>query len=198
MPPIHDGEITLYTRQIAYFHVPMAVAMEVAFLMAAWHGLMWLRTRQVRHDSLSLAYAEIGTIGGIIATATGSIFAKTNWNAYWSWDPQQVGVVITLLTYFALFSLRGAVDDEEKRRSLWAVYAIIGWLTALFASVIYHRILPQMETLHPQNTLFTSDPLPKIALWFNVIGYVMVIVWITNIRARLETAAMRVQEASWA
>jgi ABC-type transport system involved in cytochrome c biogenesis permease subunit len=42
------------------------------------------------------------------------VFARTNWGAYWSWDPQQVGVLGTLLTYAALFALRGATDDDIK------------------------------------------------------------------------------------
>jgi heme exporter protein C len=157
----------------------------------------WLKTRDVRADALSLAYAEAGAWFGVIATATGSVFAKHNWGMYWSWDPQQVGIVTTLLTYAALFALRGAVDDDGKRRNLWSVYAIIGLLTAIFSTVVYRRILPANTSLHPNDVLLFSDPWNKFALWFNIAGYIMLLVGVARLRARLEIAREKLEAASW-
>lgn len=180
----------LATSTIMYFHVPMAIAMEVAFLVAAYQGVCWLRTRRSGHDASSYAFAEVGAWLGVIATVTGALWAKLNWGAYWSWDPQQIGIVAVLLTYAALFALRAAVDDEEKRRDLWAVYAIVGAISAIFWTFIFRRLMP---TLHPPDTLLKSDPVYKIALWFNVAGYVMVLTRVAQIRARIEIAAGKVR-----
>ena len=200
VPKIHDASsgLVLATPQIAFFHVPMAVAMEVAFLLAAWNGAMWLKKRDAKYDALSISYAEIGAIFGAIATVTGAIFAKANWGAYWSWDPQESGIVTTLLTYAALFALRGAVDDDIKKRDLWAAYAIFGFVIAMFSTMVYRRLLPAGQTLHPPNTLLTSDPLNKFALWFNVAGYVFLMVRLAGLRARLESASVRLRELRWA
>jgi heme exporter protein C len=157
MPPAPNLE----QSAVMYFHVPMAVTMLLAFILAAWHGIGWLRTRRPRHDALSLAYAEVGAFFGVIATVTGSIWAGANWNSYWNWDPQQIGIVGTLLTYGALFALRSAVDDDEKKRDLWAVYAIFGVLAAIFLTYVFRRLVP---SLHPNDTLTKSDPNYKIAL----------------------------------
>jgi len=199
IPTIVDNETgaVLQTPQIAYFHVPMAIAMEVAFLLGAWHAVMWLRTKKTKHDAASLAFAETGFVFGLIATATGSIFAKANWGAYWSWDPQQSGIAITLLLYAGLFALRGAIDDDDKKRNAWAVYAILGMLTAIFATVIFRRILPPLATLHPPNTLLKSDPRNKFALWFNVFGYIMLLVYVSGLRARVETLREKIKDWSW-
>ena len=199
MPPIVDNSsgLRLYARQIGYFHIPMAVAMIVAFLVSAFYGVQWLRKRDVRDDALSLAYAEVGTMAGVVATLTGAVFARVNWGMYWSWDPQQIGVLVTLLTYAALFALRGAVEDEQKRRNLWAVYAIFGCLTACFASVVYRRLLPDGQTLHPKNTLLYSDRLIQFALTFNIVAYVFLLAKVANLRARLETSREKLQEMSW-
>ena len=188
---------TLLTPQIAYFHVPMAIAMELGFVLAAWHGVMWLRKRDEKHDAASLAFAETGFVCGLIATATGSIFAKANWGMYWSWDPQQAGIATTLLLYAALFALRGAVDDDAKKRNAWAVYAILGVLTAIFSTVIYRRILPSGASLHPENTLVTSDWKNKFALWFNVVGYCLLLVYTAKLRARVEMMREKLREISW-
>lgn len=152
---------------------------------------MWLKHRKVEHDAKSLAFAEIGAWLGVVATTTGALWAKLNWGQYWSWDPQQTAVVAILLTYAALFALRGAVDDEGKRRDMWAVYAVFGAISAIFWTFIFRRLFP---SLHPNDTLVKSEPLYKLALWFNVFGYIMVMTKIAMMRARLEVLAHRIRE----
>jgi heme exporter protein C len=186
----------LVTTTIGFFHVPMAISMEVAFLVAAWYGLRSLQTRQVKYDALSLGFAEVGAWLGVIATITGSIWAHVNWNTYWNWDPQQVGIVATLLTYAALFALRSAVEDEDKQRTLWAVYAIFGFISALFWTMIF-RVLPSQNSLHPTGTLVVSSPAFKIVLWFNVVGYVMIMVRLALLRAGLEESGQRIKNRGW-
>jgi heme exporter protein C len=188
MPPAKG----LVSSAIMYFHVPTAIAMEIAFFCAAWQGVLWLKKRQNENDAKSFAFAEVGAWLGVTATITGSLWAKLNWNSYWSWDPQQIGIVALLLTYAALFALRGAVDDEDKRRNLWAVYAIVGALSAIFWTFIFRNLAPL--TSHPTGTLVKSAPLYKFALWFNVAGYAMLMTKLAMTRAKLEILALRVKE----
>jgi heme exporter protein C len=185
----------LRATPVAFFHIPMAVTTIVAFMLAAWHGAAWLRGRHLRSDAMSLAYAEVGAICGLIATTTGAIWARANWGSYWSWDPQQIGIVATLLTYGALFALRSAVEDEDKQRNLWAVYALFGALAAVFWTMIFRRLLP---SLHPDHTILKSSALFRFALWFNIAGYVMVVVRLAGLRARLETARQYLKDSQWA
>ncbi len=102
----------------------------------------------------------------------------------------------TLLTYGALFSLRSATDDDDKQRNLWAVYAIFGAITAIFWLFIY-RHLPGVMSLHPSGTLRTSEPIFRFALWFNVAGYVMLLVRLAQMRARLEKANQYLKDLQW-
>lgn len=187
----------LQTTPIAFFHVPMAVSMLLCFILAAWYGIRWLASRDPRHDALSLGFAEAGYMAGLVAMASGMLFSRTNWGAYWSWDPQQVGVLGTLLTYAALFSLRGATEDDVKKRNFWAVYAILGAMVAVFGSYIYRQILPPNTSLHPNNTLTESDAAFRFALWFNVIGYFMLLIKLAIIRARLEITGTKIRELAW-
>jgi heme exporter protein C len=186
----------LATTPIAFFHVPMAVSMLLMFMISAVYGAMWLVKKNSRYDSLSLAFAEVGFVGCIIALVTGMVFSRTNWGAYWSWDPQQVGVLGTLLTYAALFALRGATDDDIKKRNFWAVYAIFGVLVACFGSYVYRHINPD-STLHPSGTLTKSSPAFKFALWFNVVGYALLMIKVSQVRARLEEVNVKLKELSW-
>jgi len=185
----------LLASNIMYFHVPMAISMEIAFLMAAWHGFRYLKTRRMEHDAQSVSFAEVGAAFGVIATITGSLWAKINWGAYWNWDPQQIGIVATLLTYFALFALRGAMEDDEKMRSAWAVYAIFGIVAAVFWTGIF-RVLPQMRSLHPTGVLVESSPIFKVALWTNVAGFAMIMIKAALLRGRVQVAQEKLKEAA--
>jgi hypothetical protein len=75
------------------------------------------------------------------------------------------------------------------------VYAIVGAIAAIFWLFVFRRLMP---TLHPPDTLLKSDPVYKIALWFNVAGYIMVLTKLAQLRARLELAAQKVREWSFA
>jgi ABC-type transport system involved in cytochrome c biogenesis permease subunit len=176
----------------AFFHVPMAIAMELAFVIAAGFGVAWLLKARPIHDTLSVAFAEVGFAFGIVATLTGSVWAKVNWNAYWSWDPQQIGIVATLLTYAAIFSLRGAVEDEVRRRNSWAVFAILGVIAAIFWTFVFRRLMP---SLHPTATLSESGDIFKWALRFNIIGMSLLMAWAALTRARLLGAQQSLERA---
>jgi heme exporter protein C len=193
MPPATH----LATTPIAFFHVPMAVTMLLLFILAACYGAAWLRLRKPHYDALAVGFAEAGFAGCLVTMATGMIFSRTNWGAYWSWDPQQVGVLGTLLTYAALFALRGAIDDDRKRRDFFAVYAIIGAMVACFGSYVYRHILPPGTSLHPNGTLTGSDALFEFALWFNAIGFAMLMIKAGLLRARQETARTKWRELAW-
>ena len=99
MPPAKG----LVSSAIMYFHVPTAMAMEFAFFASAYQGALWLKKRDAAHDAKSFAFAEVGAWLGVVATITGSIWAKLNWNSYWSWDPQQIGIVALLVAAWMLF-----------------------------------------------------------------------------------------------
>ncbi|MDF2440679.1 MAG: heme exporter protein [Abditibacteriota bacterium] len=176
----------------AFYHVPMAIAMEIAFVLSALYGIGWLRGRRVESDARSVAYAEVGFAFGIVALITGSVWAKINWNSYWSWDPQQIGIVATLLTYAALFSLRGATEDDLRRRDYWAVYAILGVIAAIFWTFVFRHLTS--FSLHPSKTLTGSDPLFKFALRFNIVGFTMLLIWIANLRTRVTMVEERLHD----
>jgi len=184
--------LNLRATPAAFFHVPMAIGMELAFVVAAAYGVAWLLKRNPKSDAFSLAFAEVGFAFGIIALVTGSVWAKINWNAYWSWDPQQIGIVATLMTYAALFSLRGATEDEARRRNAWAVFAILGVIAAIFWTFVFRHLMP---SLHPSQTLTQSDPTFKWALRFNIIGVALLMTWVAQVRVRLLLAGERLESA---
>lgn len=132
--------------KIIFFHVPTAWLAVIAFLMAMFYGIKYLRSQDLDNDAKSNAALQLGMVFSILATVTGSIWAKFSWGAFWHWDPRETSIFILLLIYGSLFALRSAIENEDKRARLSAVYSIIAFLTVPFFIFIMPRI---MTGLHP-------------------------------------------------
>lgn len=132
--------------KIIFFHVPTAWLAVIAFLMAMIYGIKYLVKSDLDDDAKSNAALQLGFVFSILATVTGSIWAKFTWGAFWHWDPRETSIFILLLIYGSLFALRSAIENEDKRAKLSAVYSIIAFLTVPFFIFIMPRI---MTGLHP-------------------------------------------------
>lgn len=132
--------------KIIFFHVPTAWLSVLAFLMAMIYGIKYLVKSDLDDDAKSNAALQLGFVFSILATVTGSIWAKFTWGAFWHWDPRETSIFILLLIYGSLFALRSAVENEDKRAKLSAVYSIMAFLTVPFFIFIMPRI---MTGLHP-------------------------------------------------
>jgi heme exporter protein C len=132
--------------KIIFFHVPTAWLTVIAFLMSTIYSIKYLRKKNLDDDAKSYSAAQLGIIFCILATVTGSVWSKFAWGSFWSWDPRQTSIFALLLIYGAWFALRSAIEQEEKRATLSAVYAIIAFITVPFFIFIMPRI---MSGLHP-------------------------------------------------
>lgn len=129
-----------------YFHVPMSWIAILAYIYALVYGIKYLSSRNLDHDIHSSSAAALGTVFCILATATGSIWAKFNWGSFWNWDPRQTSIFVLLLIYAAYFALRSSIENEHQRAKLSSAYSIIGGVSAIFFVYIAPRLY---EGLHP-------------------------------------------------
>ncbi len=175
-----------------FFHVPMAWTTVVAFLVSTYYGIRYLRTKKLDYDLISVSSAGLGFLFCVLATVTGAFWAKFNWGSYWNWDPRQTSIFILLLIYSAYFALRSAIDVEEKRAALSAVYAIVAGLTVPFFIFVMPRML---AGLHPgakgdaggQGPLFESGMLAtnmRVLFYVSLVGFNLLYVWLLNLRIR--------------
>ncbi|MCX6143263.1 MAG: cytochrome c biogenesis protein CcsA [Ignavibacteriales bacterium] len=132
-------------RNILY-HVPVAWTTVVAFLVSTYYGFRYLKTRDIDYDIKSVSAAGLGFLFCFLATVTGALWAKFNWGSFWNWDPRETSIFVLLLIYGAYFALRSALETEEKRATLSAVYSMIAGITVPFFIFVMPRI---MTGLHP-------------------------------------------------
>lgn len=142
--PLAEG-LGEYTR-VLYFHVPVAWITVVAFALGALFSGLYLKTRNMKFDMWSEAANHLGLIFGILATVTGSIWAKMSWGSFWNWDPRETSIFILLLIYAAYFALRSAVEQPDRRAALSSVYDLLAFVTVPFFIFIVPRLY---ESLHP-------------------------------------------------
>ena len=179
--------------RIIYFHVPVAWVSVVAFLIAGINSIILLVSEKNLAEREYMAYnsAAAGMVFTILTVITGSIWAKTSWGSYWNWDPRETSIFVLLLIYGAYFSLRSAVDVEEKRAALSSVYSIIAAVTVPFFVFVMPRI---MSGLHPGAkgdpdgagpvVEFKMSPNMRVVFFASLIAFTLLFVWMFKLRVR--------------
>jgi heme exporter protein C len=180
----------LYDKaRIIYLHVPMSWIAVLSFLLSMINSVKYLRKKDVMYDLKAYSTAEVGFIFTILATVTGSLWAKFNWGSYWNWDPRETSIFILLLIYGAYFSLRSAIENPEQKAKLSSVYSIIAFVTVPFFIFIMPRIV---ESLHPADTIVDSqgkinmNPVMLSIFLFSLLSFTLLFFWILNIKIRSE------------
>jgi heme exporter protein C len=153
------------------------------------YSIKYLKSKNLKDDDDALVAAQLGFVFCFLATISGSIFAKVAWLSFWNWDPRETSIFILLLIYGAYFALRGAIEIEEKRASLSAVYSIFAFVTVPFLIFVIPRLVP---SLHPEDSIvdknlkFTMGPVVRI-IFFSSLGlFTVLYFWIFNLARRVQ------------
>jgi len=176
------------SSRIVFFHVPTAWVATLAFLGSCIASIRYLRTRQTIDDVRAQAASALGLTFAILATVTGSIFARIMWGSFWNWDPRETSITFLLLIYAAYFALRGAVADPERRATMAAVYSILAFVTVPFLVFVVPRIY---WSLHPDTIINTQGKLKMGSRMLQVLfgslaGFTGLGFWLYSIEVRLE------------
>lgn len=177
--------------RIIFFHVPTAWLSVMAYITSMVYGIRYLRRRDPMDDLASSSAAGLGLLFTLLATVTGMFWAKFNWGSFWNWDPRETSIFVLLLIYGAYFSLRAAVEVEEKRAALSSVYSIIAAVTVPFFVFVMPRI---MSGLHPGAKgdpdgagpviEFKMSPNMRVVFFASLIAFTMLFIWMFSLRVR--------------
>ena len=132
-------------QRIFYFHVGGAWVAAVTFFIALIAGISYLRNPTNNKDTIALASVEIGIVFTTTTIVSGSVWGRPAWNTWWEWTPRLTSITVLWLVYMAYFMLRGAVEDDERKKRYAAVYVIAAFVTVIM-TYISIRLL---RDLHP-------------------------------------------------
>ena len=149
--------------RIMYVHVPMAILASsgyAALALASLFSIVW------RHPLADLAAMEIGPVGAAITAlclATGSLWGKPMWGAWWVWDARLTSVLVLFFLYAGHIMLIRAFDDQERGFRAASILALIGAVNL----PIIHYSVQWWNTLHQQNSigLTGSSTMDSRMLW---------------------------------
>ena len=183
--------------RILFFHLPCAIWTSLLVFWAPYLAVRLLMDKKMHWDVRCTAAQEIGFLYGLLTMATGILFSKVQWGAWWSWDPRQTSFLFVLLIYGAYFVLRAAIGDEVKRAANSAAYCIATTLPILFLIFVLPR-LPQVFSLHPSNTLvdrqLKGDYLNVFLAMLVLFG--VLTVWLYNLRVRAGLAELALENVN--
>ena len=135
--------------RIIYIHVPsawLASGGYLALAVCSALSLVW------RHPLADLAAVEIGPVGAAftaLCLATGSLWGKPMWGAWWVWDARLTSVLVLFFLYLGHIALVRAFDDPARGYRAGAILALVGVvnLPVIKFSVDWWNTLHQPATL---------------------------------------------------
>jgi len=177
--------------RLIYIHVPMATVMYVAFGVTALASILYLvrRTRAHKWDVLAGAAAEIGVVFTGLVLVSGSIWGRTTWGVWWTWDARLTTTAVLFVLFLGYLALRrvgGDPDARAKRNAIAALAACID-LPLVHKSVEWWRTLHQKSSLLDEET-FLHPHIHGSMYWTLLLGigaFLLLFTWLLINRYRL-------------
>jgi heme exporter protein C len=189
--PVPRLDILNETIRNVYYHVPIWFAMLFQMGYSVVYAIKQLAKNDLKSDLISNQAAQVGLFLSVPGLLTGCMWAKFTWGTWWTFeDPKLNGVAIAVLIYLAYFILRSSIIDELKRARIAAVYNIFAFVMMF----VFIMILPRLtDSLHPGNggnakfAQYDMDSDLRTVFYPAVIGWILLSLWILDIKKRLAT-----------
>jgi heme exporter protein C len=188
-----EGEV----QRLFYVHVPSAIAMYLAFTVTFLASLALLWRRDMRFDTVARAAATVGVLFTVLTLATGSLWGRPVWGAWWAWDARLTSTLVLLLLYAGYLLARSVADETDEQAARYsAVFAIIAFLDI----PIIEMSVRWWRTLHPQPMVLRMPgdqviPTEMLAvLGLGMVGILLLAVWLIVLRAETERVSTRATE----
>lgn len=181
MPILHE------TIRNLYFHVPMWFGMMAMLSVSLFYSIRFLAKENPEDDIRANEAVTISMLLGLLGLLTGMVWANFTWGSPWPNDPKLNGVAIGMLAYLAYMILRGSLTDENKRARISSVYNIFAYVMFM----LFIMVLPRLsDSLHPGNGgnpafgQYDMDNTMRLVFYPAVIGWIMLAVWMWQLRVR--------------
>ncbi|WP_411287998.1 heme ABC transporter permease CcmC [Phenylobacterium sp.] len=191
------------TVRIMFIHVPAAQISMFAYLCLGVASFLALVFRHALADAAAQAAAPLGAAFTFLALATGSLWGRPMWGAWWVWDARLTSVLVLFMFYIAYMALRASLDDEAKAARASAILALVG----LVNLPIVHYSVEWWNSLHQGSSIFAKGgpAMPAVfltPLLLMSLAYLAAFgsLWLVRIRGevwrrRAESASLRVARA---
>src|ERR1700730_384633 len=180
--------------RIMYVHVPSAWLASMGYLGLAVCSLLSLVWR---HPLADLAAVEIGPVGAgftALCVATGSLWGKPMWGAWWVWDARLTSVLVLFFLYLGHIALVRASDAPPRGAGAGAILALVGVinLPIIKFSVDWWNTLHQPASIGLTGAA-TIAPSILWPLLFSAVGFTLLFAAIVIARTRAAVMERRIR-----
>jgi heme exporter protein C len=161
---VGDDEAQGTVYRILYIHVPSAFTAFLCCLFLFLISVLHLSDLDkkipfsfVRNRQLPQAIAETGCMFTVFTLVTGSVWGKSTWGTWWTWDARLTTTFILALLYGGYLLLWHALNNQVGyRRKVCAILAVL-----IFADVpLIYKSVSWWRTLHQPVSLMREGGAP--------------------------------------
>ena len=114
------------TVKIMFLHVPAAWLAMFCWGLMSVASIGTLVFRHPLADVAAKTAAPLGAAFTFICLATGSLWGRPMWGAYWVWDARLTSVLVLFIMYLGLLALWRSVDDPSRAGRAAAILTLVG------------------------------------------------------------------------
>ena len=190
-PDYQQGE----TVRIMFVHVPAAWMGLFVYSVMALASAIALIFRHPLADAAAKTAAPIGAVFCFLALATGSLWGKPMWGAWWVWDARLTSMFVLMLLYLGYMAIWAAIDEPHRAAMIARIVALVGFINV----PIVKFSVDWWNSLHQPASVFRvgGPTIDKSMLWpLLVMGlaYTFLFLGLHLVSIRAEIAARKIRQ----
>lgn len=173
--------------RIIYIHVPSAILAQSCYMLMAVAGGIGLIWKIKMAHVVAKSCAPIGASMALLALASGAIWGKPTWGAWWVWDARLTSMLVLFFLYIGVIALTSAFEHVASGDKAAAVLALVGVVNI---PIIKYSV-EWWNTLHQGATFkVTEKPAMPPEMWLPllimILGFYCFFAVVLMNRARIE------------
>ena len=190
-PDYQQGE----TVRIMFVHVPAAWMALFVYSVMALASAIAVIFRHPLADAAAKTAAPIGAVFCFLALATGSLWGKPMWGAWWVWDARLTSMFVLMLLYLGYMAIWAAIDEPHRAAMIARIVALVGFINV----PIVKFSVDWWNSLHQPASVFRAGgpAIDKSMLWpLLVMGlaYTFLFLALHLVSIRAEIAARKIRQ----
>ena len=183
------------TVRIMYVHVPAAWMALFVYTVMALASAIAVIFRHPLADVAAKTAAPIGAVFCFLALATGSLWGKPMWGAWWVWDARLTSMFVLLLLYIGYMAIWAAIEEPHRAAMIARIVALVGFINV----PIVKFSVDWWNSLHQPASVFRMDgpTIDASMLWpLLVMGlaYTFLFLALHLVSIRAEIAARKIRQ----
>jgi heme exporter protein C len=162
-------------QKIFYLHLPLAWWGLASFFVVFLASILFLRTENAAWDALAGAAGEVGLVLAALALVTGSIWGRSSWGIWWTWDARLTTTLVMCFIYAGYLMVRSLDMVPGRKARIAAVLGIVAFLDVplvFFSARLWSYIHPPSISLEPEMKLTVIACVASFALvWTGLVAF---------------------------